>query len=136
MTLTVTTVTVIDVPMNPANALSFEPPPAPRQLGTQEEERIRRFGDALDLIRARTEAKVGEEDLAHVRRVEVFSRSMELLGRALIHISFEPISFVIGVGCLFLHKQLQATEIGHTALHGAYDKIPGAHAYQSKTNLS
>jgi linoleoyl-CoA desaturase len=32
-----------------------------------------------------------------------------------------------------VHKQIQATEIGHTALHGAYDKLPGAAAFASKT---
>ena len=34
---------------------------------------------------------------------------------------------------LWLHKQLQATEIGHTALHGTYDKLEGAEAFRSKT---
>jgi fatty acid desaturase len=100
---------------------------------SDDESRLRRFGEALDAIRVRVEAKVGAEDLAHVRRVEFFSRAMELIGRALIHVSFEPISFALGVSALFLHKQLQATEIGHTALHGAYDQIEGAHDYQSKT---
>ena len=28
-----------------------------------------------------------------------------------------------GVLALWIHKQLQATEIGHTALHGAFDKL-------------
>jgi fatty acid desaturase len=37
------------------------------------------------------------------------------------------------VTALWVHKQLQATEIGHTALHGAYDGLPGAAAFASKT---
>ena len=36
------------------------------------------------------------------------------------------------MGALWIHKQLQATEIGHTALHGAYDKLAGVEAFHSK----
>jgi linoleoyl-CoA desaturase len=61
-----------------------------------------------------------------------FSRAMEVVGRALIFFSPEPVSFLCGVGALFVHKQLQATEIGHTALHGAYDKLPGLEKFSSK----
>ena len=99
----------------------------------RDEARLKSFGEALDAIRVNVEAKVGAEDIAHVRRVEMFSRTMEVIGRGLIHISFEPISFVLGVIALWIHKQLQATEIGHTALHGAYDTIEGADEYRSKT---
>jgi linoleoyl-CoA desaturase len=41
------------------------------------------------------------------------------------------VSFSLGVGALFIHKQLQTTEIGHTCLHGAYDRfseIPQFHS--------
>ena len=102
-------------------------PPADRA------ERIKRFGEAIDAIRARVEAKVGPEDVKYIRKVNLFSRTMEVVGRVLLHVSFEPVAFTLGVGALWLHKQLQATEIGHTALHGAYDKLPGAEAYNSKT---
>ena len=57
---------------------------------------------------------------------------MEVLGRGLIFFSPEPVSFLLGVGALWIHKQLQATEMGHTALHGAYDRLPGAEAFASK----
>jgi linoleoyl-CoA desaturase len=58
---------------------------------------------------------------------------MEIVGRTLIHFSPEPITFATGVGALWLHKQLEATEIGHTALHGAFDHLPGAEDFASKT---
>jgi linoleoyl-CoA desaturase len=103
------------------------PPPNDRR------ERLERFGKAIDAIRDRVEAKIGPEDLAHVRRVNRFSRAMEVVGRVLIHVSVEPVSFAAGVVALWLHKQLQATEVGHTALHGAYDKIEGAEAFRSST---
>ena len=57
---------------------------------------------------------------------------MEVVGRVLIHVSLEPVTFFAGVGALWLHKQLQATEIGHTALHGAWDGLPGRRAVRSR----
>ena len=68
-----------------------------------------------------------------MRRLDRFSRVMEVVGRVLIHVSFEPITFVLGVSALWIHKQLQATEIGHTALHGAYDKLPGAEKFCARS---
>ncbi len=96
-------------------------------------DRYRAFGEELDALKKRTYAKVGAEDVARVRRLDRFSHAMEIVGRVLIHVSPEPITFGLGVVALWLHKQLQATEIGHTALHGAYDGLPGAENYQSKT---
>jgi linoleoyl-CoA desaturase len=98
-----------------------------------EEARLRSFGRAVDAIRKRVEAEVGDEDVRYVVRLNRFSRTMEVLGRVLIHLSPEPVTFSTGVVCLWLHKQLQTTEIGHTALHGAYDKLDGAEAFHSKT---
>jgi NADPH-dependent stearoyl-CoA 9-desaturase len=58
---------------------------------------------------------------------------MEVAGRGLIFFSPEPMSFLLGVGALWVHKQLQTAEIGHTALHGTYDRLAGAEAFASKT---
>lgn len=112
-------------------SLPEAPRPAPRAVDRKE--RLRRFGEAIDAIRDRVEAEVGDEDVRHVRRVNAFSRGMEVVGRVLLHVSVEPIGFFAGVGALWLHKQLQATEIGHTTLHGAYDKLKGADAFRSKS---
>jgi linoleoyl-CoA desaturase len=98
-----------------------------------ESERLKRFGEALDRIREQVEQEIGEDDVAYVRRLNNFSRVMEVVGRVLLHVSFEPVAFCAGVIALWIHKQLQATEIGHTALHGAYDGLKGAEAFQSKT---
>jgi linoleoyl-CoA desaturase len=87
----------------------------------------------LDDVKERALARVGSEDVAHVKRLNLFSRAMEVVGRALIFFSFEPFAFVFGVFALWIHKQLQSTEIGHTALHGAYDKLAGAERFASKT---
>jgi linoleoyl-CoA desaturase len=105
--------------------------PNPRDL--PQAERYQRFGEELDALKTRTVARMGEEDVTYVRRMNRFSRAMEVLGRGLIFFSPEPISFLCGVGALWIHKQLQATEVGHTSLHGCYDKLPGAEKFNSKT---
>lgn len=102
----------------------------PRSL--PDEERYRRFGEELDAIHRRARARMGEADIRHVVRMRRISRACEIAGRALIHFSFEPLSFGAGVLGLWIHKQLEATEIGHTALHGAYDALPGAESFASK----
>jgi len=96
-------------------------------------DRYRLFGRELDALRQRTFDKVGAEDVRYVKRLNVFSRCMEVIGRVLIHISMEPVTFSLGVLTLWIHKQLQAMEIGHTALHGAYDALPEAKGFWSKT---
>ena len=82
--------------------------------GQQLSLKLLRFGQAIDAIRERAEARVGAADLTRVRRLDRFSRVMEVVGRVLIHVSFEPITFVLGVSALWIHKQLQATEIGRS----------------------
>jgi NADPH-dependent stearoyl-CoA 9-desaturase len=93
----------------------------------------RQFAARIDAIRARVERELGREDVAHIKKVRGFSRVMEVLGRTLIHVSLEPVTLTLGVGALWLHKQVEATEIGHTALHGAFDKLPGADDFRSTT---
>jgi linoleoyl-CoA desaturase len=99
------------------------------------EERLRAFGEELDAIKAREHAAMGPADVRYVRRLDRFSRGCELVGRLLLHFSFEPVGFSAGVLALWVHKQLQATEIGHTALHGTYDRLAGAEAYRSTTHV-
>jgi fatty acid desaturase len=93
----------------------------------------RAFGEEIDAVKRRALERIGPEDVAYVKRVNRFSRTMEVIGRVLIHFSPEPVTFTLGVGALWLHKQLQATEIGHTALHGAYDRLEGAEKFRSRT---
>lgn len=95
-------------------------------------ERMKRFGEEIDAIRVRTEADMGLQDLARLRRLNAFSRGMEVIGRVLIHFSVEPVAFLAGVGALWVYKQLQAIEIGHTVLHGVYDNLNGAGRFNSK----
>lgn len=93
---------------------------------------MKSFGEAIDEIRIRAEADLGASDVTRVRRLNRFSRGMEVVGRGLLHFSVEPIGFLAGVGALWIHKQLQAIEIGHTVLHGVYDHLDGGGRFHSK----
>lgn len=95
-------------------------------------DRYQAFQEAIDDIRRRAQAKVGDDDVRRVKRLMLLSRSAEVMGRVLIHFSIGPVGFLAGVGALWLHKTLQATEIGHPALHGCYDGLEGAEAFHSK----
>lgn len=96
-----------------------------------ESARLDSFAMAIDEIHRDAKAKVGQEDLEYIRRVDRASRVAELVGRTLIAISPGPILFTTGVLSLWVYKQLQATEIGHTALHGAFNRIEGAGKFHS-----
>ena len=90
------------------------------------------FGAEIDAVRRRIEAELGDADVRYIKRISWISRGLEVLGRGLIHFSFEPITWSVGVLSLAVHKQLHSSEIGHTVLHGAFDKLPGAERFRSK----
>jgi linoleoyl-CoA desaturase len=118
-----------------ATALLPEPgdsPAPPPPALDDEAARLRAFGERIDAIRERVERSIGPDDVAHMEKMRAFSRAMELTGRVLIHVSLDPVTFSLGVGALWLHKQVEATEIGHTILHGAFDKVPGADDLRSE----
>jgi len=106
---------------------------SPSHVPSAEEERFRAFGRAIDEIHERVRAKVGQEDLRYIRNFHRFSRTMEATGRLLLAIGPGPLSFGAGVLTLWVHKQLQVSEIGHTVLHGAFNKIEGNEDFQSST---
>jgi len=92
---------------------------------------LREFVTRIDTIRARVEREIGAYDVAYIKKVRAFSNVMEVAGRTLIHFSLDPMTFSVGVAALWLHKQIEATEIGHTVLHGAFDKLAGAEDFRS-----
>jgi linoleoyl-CoA desaturase len=51
----------------------------------------------------------------------------------LVHFCFEPIGFAVGTAALTAHKLLELMEIGHMALHGAYDDIAPGERFASQT---
>jgi fatty acid desaturase len=95
-------------------------------------QRIAAFGRELDDLRREIEAELGKEDALHIQRIGALSRRFEIVGRSLLHFSFEPVGFGLGTFALWLHKCLELMEIGHMALHGAFDNLPGAERYQAR----
>jgi len=98
----------------------------------EDAERIAAFGRALEELRREVEQQLGESDADHIRRIGKLSSRLEWLGRGLIHFSFEPLSFGLGTAALWAHKTLELMEIGHMALHGAYDGLPDVERFQSQ----
>ena len=113
------------------SAVAIDPGPIPPSE-LPDDERFASLAVALDEVRKRAEARMGQEDVDRVKKLNRFSRACEVTGRVLLHLSFEPIGWTAGVVALWIHKQLQATEIGHPALHGCYDKLEGAEAFHAK----
>jgi linoleoyl-CoA desaturase len=95
------------------------------------------FRRELDALHARIRAKMGQEDLDYIARVDRWSRVAMWTGRALVAFSPGPLSFLAGVTVLAAGKQLQATEVGHTVLHGAFDRVESAdgepHRFKSRS---
>ena len=106
---------------------------APTAPWRDDDARLQSFAAALHDVRDRIRSEMGAEDMTRLERLNLFSYSMEVTGRVLIHFSLEPLTWSAGVLALWVHKQLQATEIGHPVLHGCYDKLEGSEAFQSAT---
>ena len=99
--------------------------------------RLESFRRELDALHARTKEKLGQEDLEYISAVDRWSKAAMWGGRALVALSPGPLSFLAGTLTLAIGKQLQATEVGHTVLHGAFDRIESEdgvpHRFNSKT---
>lgn len=106
---------------------------SPAHSFRSDEERIASFGRALDALKTEVESKLGAEDAQHILRIGRLSQRLALAGRGLLYVSFDPVSFALGTAALWGHKALELMEIGHPALHGCYDDLPGAERYASKT---
>lgn len=96
-------------------------------------ERIAAFGREIDALRLEVERQLGESDGAYIARIGKLSSRLEVLGRSLILLSLEPVGFALGTAALWAHKTLELMEIGHMALHGAYDGLPHSERFQSKS---
>jgi linoleoyl-CoA desaturase len=105
--------------------------PAPHTF-TSDAQRLESFGRALDALRLEVEEQLGEADARHIARVDKASRGLALLGRGLLFVSIEPVGFGLGTAALWAHKALELMEIGHPALHGCYDDLPGVGRFRSQ----
>jgi len=94
--------------------------------------RLERFGDAIEALKKRVKAEIGAQDVRYIKRVQRTSQAAEVVGRTLLFVSLDPLTFAAGTFALFVHKQLETGEIGHTVLHGAFDGLEGAEAFRSQ----
>lgn len=101
-------------------------------LGGLSAERVAAFGRELEALRRDIELELGEADVEHIRRIGKLSERLEVIGRSLIMFSLDPLSFSAGTAALWAHKTLELMEIGHMALHGAYDGLPECARFQSE----
>lgn len=116
------TQTVIETPVEAPRGVRVDP----------DRERVAAFGRELEALRRELELELGETDAQHIQRIGQLSSRLELLGRSLIHFSFEPLGFSLGTLALWAHKTLELMEIGHMALHGCYDGLPDTARFQSE----
>ncbi len=89
----------------------------------------------FEAIKQRYRSKLGPKDVAYIKGLRLKSRLAELLGRGLLWISPDPLTFSLGVAFTWLHRNLESIEIGHNVLHGQYDyfpEIPQFHAHNFK----
>ncbi len=92
--------------------------PARRRLTKEQFEGLQRdFDNLRDEIRA----DLGESDANYIKNVVRVQRYLEIAGRTLIHFSFTPVPFVLGVAALSVSKILDNMEIGHNVMHGQFD---------------
>lgn len=89
-----------------------------------DEAKFKAFADDIDRLRRDLEESLGEDDIRYAKRIRKVSRQMEVLGRFLLFISLDPMTWFVGVTALWIHRQLEITEIGHYALHGVWDRFP------------
>ncbi len=86
------------------------------------------LGEQLDALRAKTMAKVGQDDADYIRRIIVLQRVCEWSGRLLLLLGFiTPVLWGVGVLALAVGKILDNMEIGHNVMHGQYDWMNDKH---------
>lgn len=79
------------------------------------------FGAALDELRQRHVADLGQADARYIRRVRAVKRALEVAGRTLLFFGWFPLTWLPGSLLLALAKILENMELGHNIMHGQYD---------------
>jgi len=84
-------------------------------------EQYEELGAALDELRDRTKADLGQRDADYIRRLIKTQRYLEIGGRGLLFAGVLPPAWIAGTTMLSLSKILDNMEIGHNVMHGQYD---------------
>jgi fatty acid desaturase len=85
----------------------------------------------FEAIKERHRADLGDKDVKHIKSIRMISRIFEAIGRFLVMILPGPFA-LIGVPFIFLHRNIEAIEIGHNVLHGQYDSFPSIPQFHSR----
>jgi linoleoyl-CoA desaturase len=86
---------------------------------------------AFENIKLKHRADLGAKDVEHITSMRRYSRIFEVIGRSLICVLPGPLA-LIGVPFLFLHRNIEAIEIGHNVLHGQYDSFESIPQFHSR----
>ncbi len=86
---------------------------------------------AFEAIKQKHRNDLGEKDVRYIKGIRRYSRIFEAIGRGLIWCLPGPLA-LLGVPFLFLHRNLEAIEIGHNVLHGQYDSFENIPQFHSK----
>ncbi|PCJ43885.1 MAG: acyl-CoA desaturase [Moraxellaceae bacterium] len=91
---------------------------APKRLSPQQ---YKELGEELDQLRQQIADDLGQSDVDYINQVIRVSRGCEVVGRLLLHVSLDPVTWSLGVASLSAAKILENMEIGHNVMHGQYD---------------
>lgn len=87
--------------------------------------------DDLHELYARTKAKMGDEDIAHIKRIDAYSKAIKARSLALLQHGNSKQAFKHGVILYMLHSLLEFSELGHNIMHGGYNHLANAGQYHS-----
>lgn len=88
-------------------------------------------GDLQELYR-QTKARVGGEDLAHIRNVAAYAEAIRLRSLELLREQGDPRSVGRAVALQALYRLLEFSELGHNIVHGSYDHLQDCGEFHSE----
>lgn len=88
------------------------------------------LADEFQDLYATTKAKVGDEDLAHIRNVTAYAKAIDARRLELLH-NGGPKAAGRAIVLEMLYRLLQFSELGHNIIHGSYDHLPNGGEYHS-----
>lgn len=88
------------------------------------------LAEELQALYARAKARVGEDDLAHIRHVTAYGEAIDARRRELLR-DGGPRAIRRATALEMMYRLMQFSELGHNIIHGSYDHLPGNGEYHS-----